>query len=315
MNPKRVLIGGLIAATPLAAAIPAAAAARPAAAPAPAGTVPTYLGTMLMPHSPMNMETGFIGMISQRGGTTTAVNLEGLQPGASYALRLNVGVCNSNVPGRGVRGTPTPTGLALGTLPADRMGEARAVLALPTSGIATILPRMTSTMMTGLSVTLSRPGMSGMSGASNASNGILACGNVYEPTAVRAIVPPMMMPAGAPSPTSLTGGTLPGATAMIIEPTTVPGVALKSGTLVLVYATGLQKARPGEPGVAQPLHIHAGPCSVPNAPIRYALTDLVGDAQGRALSGTALTDLVPVTGRFSVHIHATNWNMLACGNL
>jgi hypothetical protein len=76
---------------------------------------------------------------------------------------------------------------------------------------------------------------------------------------------------------------------------------------VVVYATGLQ------PGVAQPEHIHAGPCNT-ISPVQFPLLDLVSDAMGRAIAGTGLIGVTSVSG-MSVHIHATNYAMLACGDI
>jgi hypothetical protein len=79
------------------------------------------------------------------------------------------------------------------------------------------------------------------------------------------------------------------------------------GTEVIVLAAGLQ------PMMAQPDHIHAAACGMPGH-IMYPLTDLLADAQGRAIAGTAIPDVVPSAG-VSVHIHLANMDPLACGTL
>ncbi len=122
---------------------------------------------------------------------------------------------------------------------------------------------------------------------------VLACGNVATPRRI------VQLASANGSTTSAVG--------MIFEPAPVMGNAVKTGTNVIVYAVGMQ------PNRAQPLHIHAGPCGSP-APIMYALSDLVADAQGRGVSGGAVTDIVPLMG-LSLHIHNTSWMMTACGNI
>lgn len=127
----------------------------------------------------------------------------------------------------------------------------------------------------------------------HATNGTpIACGVLHNPTMVVSVKPM---------------GGIASATVLISEPAPVMGNRVKTGTEVLVMASGLK------PGTAYPNHIHAAVCGVPS-PIMYPLNTLVGDSQGNGFNGTGITDIVPVSG-LSVHIHNTSFKMIACGNI
>jgi len=158
------------------------------------------------------------------------------------------------------------------------------VLALP-SGDAMVITTITTTQtfVRGYATEVTTPG-----GAQ-----VLACGVLHKPGMVISLKPDM-------------GGRASG-TALLTAPVDVMGSKMLKGTEVIVYATGLQ------PGLVHPNHIHAGPCGVPSH-IMYPLVDLVADSGGRAIEGTAVTDVVPMTG-LSLHIHTNTMKPDACGNL
>ena len=120
----------------------------------------------------------------------------------------------------------------------------------------------------------------------------IACGVLHNPTMVVSVKP--------------MGGTA-SAAALITEPAPVMGNRVKSGTEVLVLASGLK------PNTAYPNHIHAAVCGVPS-PIMYPLNTLVGDSTGNGFNGTGITDIIPVSG-LSIHIHNTSFKMIACGTI
>ncbi len=285
-----------------------------AAGRASATSAPTqYIGTMLAPQGTSQV-MGAVAMIAEGGNTTVAINLMGLQPSTRYAVQVRQGACGSSGSignGSTTTGSVIPSALATGlSVKGDAMGEARLVGAvmvarIPTSGASIVVVQGNATSATGAT------GGTGTTGSGTAQQSALACGNVVLPKAVTLVRP--MSSAGSVGGTGSTGSSgrmrsTNSAVAMIVEPAPVAGAAIKTGTQVLVYGTGLQ------PLTAQPLHIHAGPCSNPTAPIKYPLNDLVSDARGRALSGTGLTDMVPLSG-LSIHIHATSWPMTACGSI
>jgi hypothetical protein len=108
-------------------------------------------------------------------------------------------------------------------------------------------------------------------------------------------------------PLTAVGGSKVKAVALLNLHAPVNGASTQLGTQVLVYAGGLQPKTP------QANHIHAGLCGMPS-PVRYPLITLVPDAQGRAVAGTGITDLVPTTG-LSIHIHDDTFKVIACGNI
>lgn len=121
----------------------------------------------------------------------------------------------------------------------------------------------------------------------------VACGNLTTPDLAVPLNP--------------AGGSKVKAVALLTMHAPVDGASTQLGTQVLVYATGLQPKTP------QANHIHAGLCGQ-SSPVRYPLLTLVPDAQGRAVAGTGITDIVPKTG-LSIHIHDNTFKMIACGNL
>lgn len=122
---------------------------------------------------------------------------------------------------------------------------------------------------------------------------VLSCGTLHHPTMV-VDVPHII-------------GTAVHGIALMTEPAPVSGNKVTTGTEIIEYATGMT------PGAVYPTHVHAGLCDT-QAPVKYALLDLVADAQGHALSGSGITDMVPMSG-VSIHIHAPSWSMVACGNI
>lgn len=121
----------------------------------------------------------------------------------------------------------------------------------------------------------------------------IACGNLKPPDVAVAL--------------KAVNGSKVKATALITLHAPVAGATTQLGTQVLVYATGLQPKTP------QANHIHAGLCGKPS-PVSYPLLTLVPDAQGRAVAGTGITDIVPTTG-VSIHIHDNTFKTVACGDL
>ncbi|HWE60987.1 MAG TPA: CHRD domain-containing protein [Chloroflexota bacterium] len=120
----------------------------------------------------------------------------------------------------------------------------------------------------------------------------IACGTLHHPSMLVAVKPM---------------GSMVSATAMITAPAPVMGNKSRMGTEVIAVAMGLK------PMTAYPFHIHAAPCGTPS-PIMYSLDDLVGDAHGNAISGTGITDIIPMAG-LSIHVHDTSFKMIACGNI
>jgi hypothetical protein len=162
----------------------------------------------------------------------------------------------------------------LSTLNADSMGDAMAFTSIHSASVPA----------TGYYVTVLTTAAKPMS---------VVCGNLKTPDLAVQL--------------NAVGGSKVKAVALFNLHAPVDGATTQLGTQVLVYATGLQPKTP------QANHIHAGLCGVPS-PVRYPLMTLVPDAQGRAVAGTGITDIVPTTG-LSIHIHDDTFKLTACGNL
>lgn len=264
----------------------------------PAAAMPTAGVTMFQPRSSSKV-TGAIAMLNgtgamsgagaagRAGETTVAILIDGLQASSVATARVFAGACGSDRTAR----------YALPPLRANAVGDATGVTALTGANIA----------LSGIHVNIygapgARASMSGATGGATAgrgaasvgtTNNLVACGNIHQPGQTVQIKPAGRFKASA--------------LGFVTPNQPVLGTKVKTGTEVIVYATGLQ------PNVAQAEHIHAGPCSA-TAPVQYPLLDLVADRAGRAIAGTGVTDMVPMSGT-SLHIHATNWAMEACGDL
>ena len=262
-----------------------------------------------------NTVTGAIALLSSSAGGATspasgstatsaatgmgfpglAMQVSGLRPNGTYHLVFGAHACSTNASNAGGAGTGGTGNSGTGTggtgassstiaggqlsasLPAikpNALGDAMLIAALPTR---TALPA-------GFQVGL-------IQGASG--NTIVACANLHQPTRVVSL-------------SSMGHGTSRGL-AMITEHVPVMNNTIRDGTEVIVYATGLQAK------LAQPEHIHAGPCNTTSA-VLVPLADLVGDAGGRAVAGTGIP--LPMTlSSGSIHIHRVDYSMQACGNL
>lgn len=210
---------------------------------------------------------------SSSGGMTITAIVEGLQPGSKALVHINATRCGI-----------------------DKTHRYEMSLTANKEGVATASVKPSSAL-TLQGIYASVYGHSANSSAGSSRAGVtmnrLACGAVHTPGTVVQVKP-------------VKGGRASGL-AFITQNQPVLGNSVKKGTEVIVYATGLQ------PNMAQPNHIHAGPCGA-NAPIRYPLTTLVANSKGDALAGTGVRDQVPTSG-LSLEIHKTNFDVEACGNI
>lgn len=210
---------------------------------------------------------------SSSGGMTITAIVEGLTPGSKALVHINAAKCG-----------------------VDRTLRYEMSLTANKEGVATASVRPSSALsLQGIYASVYGHSANKSAGSSRAGVTMnrLACGAVHTPGAVVQVKPAK--------------GAKASGLAFITQDQPVIGNTVKKGTEVIVYATGLQ------PNMAQPNHIHAGPCGA-NAPIRYPLTTLVANSKGDALAGTGVRDQVPTSG-MSLEIHKTNFDVEACGNI
>lgn len=229
------------------------------------------------------------------GGMVLGLHAEGLKPSTSYRIIMSSNACSasgstsgsgsrgsgsggsgSSGSGSGTSGSSGSGGFATSTLRSDSMGDASIVTVL------TGTPSMTS-MAPGLQL-----------GLVPASGGaVVTCSSIHRPTKIL-----QLNAAGHGRVRGL---------ALITTKVPVLAGAVKSGTEVIVYATGLT------PRLSAPNHIHAGLCGA-SSPVLFPLATLVADAHGRAIAGTGIPYAVNLTTG-SVRIHNADFSLASCGNL
>jgi hypothetical protein len=209
---------------------------------------------------------------------TLAIQASGLKPSTTYTVALGPNVCGAMGgagSSSGSNGTPSATKSTLPKLVADVGGDAMVV----------------STKV-GYQITPKSPVDLALSSTAS-PNTVVACAALAAPRWIVGIKP-------------MGGGTASGV-ALITPNVPVLNGQVKTGTEVVVYATGLQ------PNTVQPNHIHAGACSTSSA-VLFPLSTLVTDSSGRAVEGTGIPYVVNLSSG-SIHIHRSNFLPEACGDL
>jgi hypothetical protein len=215
---------------------------------------------------------------------TLAIQASGLKPSTTYSVAIGANVCgttnsggNSGAGNNGAGSSSTPTTTS-GTLPK--------VVANP-GGDAVIVATHV-----GYQITPKSKVELALRTAATPSTAV-ACATLHAPRWI-VVIKPM-------------AGSAASGVALITPDIPVLNGAVKAGTEVVVYATGLQ------PNAVQPNHIHAGPCSTSSA-VLFPLNTLVTDSSGRAVEGTGIPYAVNLSAG-SIHIHRSNFLPEACGDL
>jgi hypothetical protein len=108
----------------------------------------------------------------------------------------------------------------------------------------------------------------------------------------------------------------PGVFAVELEPRHGSGV---SGTATVTRVGGhprivIALRRPVGVRGSLPAHLHLGSCKVqPNLDVQSSLTNVVAGRSVTLLRYTSWTELR--TGTFSIHVHAPDYGVIACGNV
>lgn len=280
--------GMLIAGSALAPRLEANAAGNPPTIPA--GQL-TYLTGMFTPAAG-TMAGGVALLIGQTGTgandrnpnaqnqtnatATLAIQASGLKPSTTYSVAIGSGAC----------GTTTSSG---------NNGAGSSTAATPSS----TLPKVTADVGGDAMVVATKVGYQVT--PKSAVEVSLRSGTPVAVAACATLQTPRWIVGLKPMDGSMTSGV-----ALITPNVPVLNGAVKTGTEVVVYATGLQ------PHTVQPNHIHAGPCNTSSA-VLIPLTTLVTDGSGRAVEGTGIPYSLNLTG--SIHIHRNNFLPEACGDL
>lgn len=205
-------------------------------------------------------------------GTTVALQVAGLKPLGSYTAVIGTQACTSTSAGSNSTGSGAPPVI---TVHANAGGDAMSIIASSYK----VTPRAKTVLAL-------RQGSS--------TGSLVACATLHMPARVVAFK-------GMSVSDTASG------IAMITPNMPVMNGMVKSGTEVIVYATGLQRS------TVQPNHLHFAACNTPSG-ILAPLNTLVTDATGRAIAGTGIPYNITMTGG-SIHIHNTAFAMEACGNL